>query len=346
MKRKFSKILFLFGIMNVFAMNINAFELTYSQWSETYPENIKEIFIESEDRFYWYKENIVDVEYLIKEDINNKLFDENDFKYYTSEELLERPVEYSERIINETNKMIEYTSSDIKGIYLTTNDSIQISEIDIRDNLGNRIMCNNENNKLFDDDISIYYEMYNELYCYFDEKLNINDFSTFLCMKSDSNNKVTFNFNLITENNDIIYYTNSSFLKSAYYIEFGKNVLRPNLFHSKTYYTYTDKLYKTYNIEKEYINEYYSNLDGYIKDESSKKTFYRYITNDYIIVDENDNIVTNESHCNKEFCKIIYLNNNEQIDNPKTYDGINKLTILLISSIIILIIIVKKCHMN
>ena len=129
MKRYFLKALFLFGIMYLLTANINAFELTYSEWSEIYPEGIDEMFIEEEDRYYWYKNNIVNVEYLKLEDIQDKQYDENDIKYYTSEELLERPEEYSERIINEETKSITYTPYDVKGILLKSNSNIQISDI-------------------------------------------------------------------------------------------------------------------------------------------------------------------------------------------------------------------------
>ena len=85
-------------------------------------------------------------------------------------------------------------------------------------------------------------------------------------------------------------------------------------------------------------------MDGYIKDESTKKTFYRYITNDYIILDENDNIVSNEDYCIKEFCRLIYITKEpEEIpENPQTYDGICNYIILLTNSLIVLI--VKICH--
>ena len=349
MKRYFLKALFLFGIMYLLTANINAFELTYSEWSEIYPEGIDEMFIEKEDRYYWYKNNIVNVEYLKLEDIQDKQYDENDIKYYTSEELLERPEEYSERIINEETKSITYTPYDVKGILLKSNSNIQISDIEIHDMNDNIINCRNDNEYLFDGDISIYYPINEGIYCYFDNKMYYKDFISFVSMKDDSNSRVTINYNLISENNDIIYYTNLSFSNKSDYTMFNSNTLMSNLHHSKKYYTYIDKLYKTYNIERENVNEYYANLDGYIKDEETKKTFYRYITNDYIIVDENDNIVTDDSHCRKNFCRLIYLveqEENEIIENPKTYDGISKIIILLIISILILIFIVKKCHTN
>ena len=346
MKRKFSKIVFLFGIMYLFTTNVNAFELTYSEWSETYPENISENFIEKEDRFYWYKNNEVDIEYLIKEDIGNKLYDENDIKYYTSEELFEKPKEYSERIINENYKSIKYTPDDVKGVLITTNDNAEISEIDIRDLDSNRIECKAENEKLYDDDIKTYYQIDNSIYCFFNNKLNYQSFTSFISMKSDS--KATIKFNLISENNDIIYYTSLSFNGKSDYTMFNSNMLMSNLNHSKVYYIYTDKLYKTYNLEKEYVNEYYKELDGYQKDESTKKTFYRYITNDYIVVNEDGDLITNEDYCIKNFCKLLYLVEKEEpkiIENPKTLDNIYNYILVLFICFVSLLIIVKKCHM-
>ena len=348
MKKYFSKILFLFGIMYLLTTNINAFELTYSEWSETYPEGIDEIFIEKEDRYYWYKDNIVDVEYLKLEDIQSKQYDENDIKYYTSEELLEKPMEYSERVITEVNKEITYTKDDVKGILIITENDIKIAELIVRDSNGNKINCNTGNSNLHNNNINDFVDFNKEVKCYFDEKLSYDSFSTFLSLNDDSNNRVSIKYNLITENDDVIY-NNDIYFSGKIYYTVTYDVLLSNLNHYKKFYSYTDKLYKTYNIERENINEYCSSLDGYVKDESTKKTFYRYITNDYIIVDENNDLVINENHCHKNFCKLIYLikqEENEKVENPKTYDSISNMFILLIISILTLIFIVKKCHTN
>jgi hypothetical protein len=348
MKKYFSKVLFLFGIMYLLTTNINAFELTYSEWSETYPEGIDEIFIEREDRYYWYKDNIVNVEYLKLEDIQDKQYDENDIKYYTSEELLEKPEEYNERVINEITKEVNYTKDDVKGILITTENDIKIAELIVRDLNGNKINCNTGNSNLHNGNINDFIEFNNKVKCYFNEKISYDSFSTFLSLNDDSNNKVSVNYSLITENDDIIYHNDIYFSGKIYYTV-THDVLLSNLQHLKKYYTYTDKLYKTFNVEKENVYEYYANLDGYIKDEESKKTFYRYITNDYIIVDENDDLVIDEDHCHKNFCKLIYLIKQEEteiIKNPKTYDSIINIFIILIISFLTLILIVKKCHTN
>lgn len=52
----------------------------------------------------------------------------------------------------------------------------------------------------------------------------------------------------------------------------------------------------------EYIDEYYTELEGYTKDEASITTFYRYITNDTIIMDQHNEIVYDLDYCDNHFC--------------------------------------------
>ena len=51
-----------------------------------------------------------------------------------------------------------------------------------------------------------------------------------------------------------------------------------------TQYRYRDKLYYFYNIRREYADGYYKNLDGYLKDNSNYKLYYRYKSRDKIEV--------------------------------------------------------------
>ena len=59
-------------------------------------------------------------------------------------------------------------------------------------------------------------------------------------------------------------------------------------------YRYQDKLYYSYNIKREYVDGYYKNLDGYLRDDNDYKLYYRYrnrdridIANEIIIDDYN-----------------------------------------------------------
>lgn len=63
--------------------------------------------------------------------------------------------------------------------------------------------------------------------------------------------------------------------------------------------------YKWYKFEDNqivYLDEFYTEFDGYIKDVGSETTFYRYITNDYILMNKNNEIVYDEGYCRKNFC--------------------------------------------
>ena len=125
MKKVFLIVLIFFCINTV-----NAFELNYSEWSEEYPQGVDEFLIQSEERYLWYKDTIYDVEYLIKEHIGDKLYDENDIEYYESEELDYKPDEYSEREINSFVRQVIYTKGDIAGIMVNTeSENMSISEI-------------------------------------------------------------------------------------------------------------------------------------------------------------------------------------------------------------------------
>ena len=61
--------------------------------------------------------------------------------------------------------------------------------------------------------------------------------------------------------------------------------------------------------------EYYSNYkEGYYKLENDHKTYYRYITNDAVVVDSQNNFVTDLGYCVKEKCYIIKLDKYRNIE--------------------------------
>lgn len=126
--------------------------------------------------------------------------------------------------------------------------------------------------------------------------------------------------------------------------------------------------YKVVDGRVEYIDEYYSELDGYIKDEPSARTYYRYITNEYIVLNGYNEIVVDViNYCQNEYCyKLVASDytlvetvgkdtienpyeNTEMIEvdsvaTPYTGDNVLKIVISLTLSLLILlsIIILKK----
>ena len=314
----------LFFILLFFVIGkVNAIELTYSEWSEEYPEGINPILIESEDRYLWYKEEIYDEEYLIKE----------------------KPDEYSERIIEKVYRDIEYTENDINGVYIQKVENIEIYRVVINDINGNLIADSLTN---IDENVIIK----------FNQKYNINDLIIKIYYKAHLRRFKILTVNLLSYDDAYIYFSNCSIVGEVdTSLNLSGTDFTPDLIQRFLFYKYKDKLYKTYRINKTITNEYYTSYEDYTKDVESLKTFYRYITNDYILVGPTGEIVTDESYCNKRLCRIIYVGKEEPIEeepieevieNPVTGDNIYIYFILVIISItliILSIIVVRKKHL-
>ena len=115
-------------------------------------------------------------------------------------------------------------------------------------------------------------------------------------------------------------------------------------------------------IDGEESEEYYDYLEGYTRIDESKKTFYRVINNDYIVLDSSGRLVTDLNECRKAFCVVVnlkpYIVNEEEepepeeptpsnppeeeFINPDTYDPIYTYIISLILCIFVLFIINKR----
>ena len=111
--------------------------------------------------------------------------------------------------------------------------------------------------------------------------------------------------------------------------------------------------YRWFTIEDENrieTEEYYDYLEGYEKIEDSKKTFYRYIISDYIILNARGELVKDSEECRKEFCTRINLkppSNEEEPDedvveeivNPNTFDPIYIYYYVFMIGFLVLIIV-------
>ncbi len=104
---------------------------------------------------------------------------------------------------------------------------------------------------------------------------------------------------------------------------------------------------ETGETKREEVIEYYKELDGYIKKEESKKTFYRYITNKKVLFDESGNIVYDDSECVKLYCSLRKLPEKpiekppDVIENPKTYDNIFVFLIISFISFVSIVLLVN-----
>ena len=348
--------LFLFLLIN-FTI-VDAFEITYSEWSDIKPE-VEEYLIDREDRYLFYRENEINVEYLKDEDINNKQVDYSDFKYTDESELLDvKPEEKEGRIISEVTVDGYYNNDEIKKVKIVLDKGVYISEIYARDKKNNNIEYNiDERYSVLNDFNEEIYIFVKELVFTFNENQNLGNLYITIYYESDNENDLMI-FKYLTNDDKEMFTCNFDLKQKPYQVN---NLLLSKVSHKMTKYKYKDKLYKTYEIEKEVTEEYYVTLDGYKKIEDSKKTFYRYITNDYLVIDGYNNIVEDpERYCVKSFCTIVYLtkpNVPEQEEtveeeppketpkipsNPKTLDNIYYYMMALLMSFTILIVLNRK----
>ena len=103
--------------------------------------------------------------------------------------------------------------------------------------------------------------------------------------------------------------------------------------------------YKEENGETIKTEEYFKELDGYIKIEESVKTFYRVLNSKEVYVDSKGNLVTDPHSCIKTRCKVLKLvpyTENEENNNPNTKDDIDYYISLFIGSLSIIILNTKK----
>lgn len=315
-----------------------AIEYKYSEWSPIYPGEVKDKkFIFEENRYLWYKEVENDIKYLKLEDIKNNMQVQYENYKYVSFITPEVPKKYKERVITSNFEDYTFKNEDITSLLLSEIEDLNISKIELYDN-NKKITYNtsfkslingNEYINYSNKNIKLFFDNFNESFkivIYYSSSENVSSLISYRsCDKYNVySKKIIFercdNCKLELSINDFKSYVNQ-------YMEV---------------YKITDKVYKTYKLGREYTSDYYSKLDGYIKDESTLKKYYRFLLNDYIIVNNDGNIVK-DGNCFKETCYIKYLDYKEEVENPKTGDNIYKyLTNSSILLIILILILNKK----
>ncbi len=345
MKKILKAILFI----SIILVKVKAYELTYSQWSTTYPEGYEEILIESEKRYLWYKETRINEEYLRIDQVGDKEIDKNDYIYSKeSDPSIVRPDEIDGRIIHEFQEPIYYDDKSIKKIKLYDYDfydNVSISEIDITDVFsGDKIVCTTSDNYLIDGDLDVYNELNHEIEIELNDYYKVDELSIKIYYSS-SNNKSSFMLGLLSDDNHKLF--RIKYLLDGDTIIVDERNLMKNFARIVTKYSYIDKLYKTYEIDRVVTDDYYKEYDGYKKIEESETIYYRYITNDAVLLDGGGRLVTDRTYCIKEDCYVKYITKEEPekeivVENPKTIDNIYIYVILVTLSFIALIFIYRR----
>ena len=349
MKKVLVIILFLFSVM--FFVKIKAYEITYSDWSTTYPDGYDEMFIESEERYLWYKEVRVNEEYLRGDQVGDKEIDYNDYIYtQESEHSPVKPIKYPDRIIHEYRVPSSYPENSIKKLVLDDHDfydDVLISEISVTDRFsGEKIKASSSLEFLIDGDLENYTKINNgsEVKIVFDDFVSFDSIEIIIYYQSVSN-KSSFVFNLLSEDEKRLY--SGKYMLDGDEIYVYETDLKKSFDRMIIEYTYVDKLYKTYEIDRIVTDDYYSEYEGYLRDDSSLTMYYRYITNKAVLVDGYGDLVTDSNYCIKEDCYVLYVvkeevETPEEPENPETIDNIYMYVALLIISLIVLTIIFRR----
>jgi len=364
------KIIILLVVFCLGIDNINAYN--YSDWSIEYPNNVDDSLIESEVRYKWYKEEIIDIEYLKRTEFNDKSYDLNDYVFTDEITSYEEIKESEDIIVNIELEDKNFTEDDINYILISNFNiagELYFSEIEITDKttkekLNYEILENTNNidlNSLKDSFRDSYIKIEDDYFISLklDKTYNVNDLDVQLYYKSNGNGAKSFINSFVYNKNIRLFYRKID-LSICNGCGQGLNYLKiynSTLNHTIPIYKYKEKLYKTFNVKRIYEEDYYNELDGYIKDENNIKTFYRYITDSYVFVDSNGIIVKDDNYCSKNYCFIKSLNKNNDvnINNPKTNDNIDAYFIILICMFLIIVFtiiaieimkIVKKTRTN
>lgn len=84
---------------------------------------------------------------------------------------------------------------------------------------------------------------------------------------------------------------------------------------------YRYHFYKIVNGKVEYDDGYYTDLAGYTKDEASRRPFYRYITNPYILYNMDNEMVSSTNECDKSLCYVVYNTEPNMIDTSEKFES-------------------------
>ncbi len=304
------KKILIFILCTLFLSNIRAY--TYSDWSTVRPDDDPN-FIISEKRYKWYKNEESNIEYLKRTDILNKNVDYNDYIFSEYIDLGMWIIDENEDIFMEVEQKTLYLNeNDITDIYIYNikGSSLKMSEIEAGcineqnneknisafENISHLINGNINDYQIIPENVNINIKVSNSCDIY-DYKL---DFQ-FISEDDESS------FELVFDNKDrITIYKEIIELDKCEEGCLYNYVLNKNYDYNIEYivdtYKYKQKLYRTYDIERVYADDYHTYMEGYIKDEDNYIVYYRSILDDIIYYNLHNQIVESEYCQSKEFC--------------------------------------------
>ena len=317
-------ILLLFDISVVRALENNIYYSNYGEWSEYSKDNYSKtelMDVEVERRYKWFK-NKERGEYL-NYDEGIKKYDnlnKDNYKYSDYSNWQEiSPEKITDRVIETKVKYFVKRIKPIKTLYIVggdfKTDEVDLNQIDIFNN-GKKVSfkstCGDcsEKYKLKNKSGVLMLELDN--FYYFDNlKIivkspnikNINSINFWATAPKENSNEeaLFYRYTFEGSDNSSINISISDFSKvkpiyedGVYYDELP--FLRKDDYKEELVsYRYKDKLYYFFSYDKEYIDGYFKQRDGYEKDENDYIDYYRYRNRDKIEFSEHIEINKNDS---------------------------------------------------
>lgn len=302
---------------------------TWSEWQTEVPTG-ENIIVEKEERYKWYKveENVsyVNIE---NEDIC-EYFDNND--YIMSDWVVSYDLpEFKKFRLIKTIKFEQNLNTNIIGTLhifnIISNEILYITEVQVLSNneILNYIISDKTDfqiqnfDKLNDnniEEIALDFENYDKISITFDYLRQIENMQIKLFFIN--NNMNIKELGIATGHEQYNYLTFQVLNENKFDLTCNdticeltinlKDVIndKSNYNNFLNIYEYQDKLFKCVNQKKIYLEGYYTNIDNYIKDESTKKTYYRYKTKYTKTLNNANNIV---------YYKDLTLENDQEDEN-------------------------------
>lgn len=342
------KIICLFICLFIFILDLNA-QSFFDELSIN-----KSIFIEQvEERYRWYKLKIINEHYEEEKDYCPN-YEEiiSDF----SEWSVSKPEEKANRVIEEKTEYIDLVNNTynyillnnliierliLKEIVITTPANVKMPfkikeciDCVIDDNgyyllnKNSQILIELENNYIDPPQIEIRYEKDNYI-LYFEASLFDNKYLV-KSIKVRTLGALT----RFMSTYYVAYKVHSGLIWTSYDT------------YSQTYYRYKDTYFRCYDYEKEYLDGYHKEVNGYIKDENTKRYFYSYseVLNQncskVTTFDKNNNIVSPEA--DSDTIAINYGSKTEKRD----YSKLPIYIFVLISILSLLVLVCIKMKKN
>lgn len=368
------KKIFLITFLFLSFMKLNASE--FSQWNEKYPKD-NDYIIESEVRYKWYKNEFIESIYELYNTEHLNMYNLNNYIYseYKDTTTLPEEKEHREIIKYEISKKLDtnifntiiFNNLDINGSFYF--EGVQVKNIKTNENYSFILDIEYKDGEIIKDlklinqklayyGIEAYDKKIDNIKLNFITDFNINDIKLTIIYKSYNEQLKTMNIFLSHDKN---YYTDakkydmnkhaSTCLNGYCYltIELSEFI---DVNYNLTMYKYRDKLFRYDIYEKVYNDNFYNYLEGYEKDITTAKVFYRYKKNDLICLNENKENNTLEEPKDKIIGSLnekIALNIPTKIKREYNYYLIFVLTFVIITVVLYLLLliykkIIKKCR--